>query len=139
MDHGSTMRRLYELLSAGDIDGFGDFLADDFIEHEAFPGLPPTREGAKTLFGMLRAGFPDMRLDPEDVIVSGGKAVARVRLTGTHKGAFMEVPATGKSVDIQLIDIMGVGDDGLVHEHWGVIDQMAMMQQLGVIPAGPPA
>jgi predicted ester cyclase len=49
------------------------------------------------------------------------------------------MPATGKSVDVQLIDIFAFGDDGLVREHWGVIDLMAMMQQLGFVPAGPPA
>jgi Predicted ester cyclase len=51
----------------------------------------------------------------------------------------MGMPATGKSVDVQLIDIFAFGDDGLVREHWGVIDLMAMMQQLGFVPAGPPA
>ena len=51
----------------------------------------------------------------------------------------MGMPATGRRVDVQLVDIMRFGDDGLVREHWGVFDQMTMMQQLGVIPDGPPA
>jgi predicted ester cyclase len=51
----------------------------------------------------------------------------------------MGIPATGKVVDMQAIDILRFGDDGLVHEHWGVIDVMSMMQQLGVVPQGPPA
>ena len=88
---------------------------------------------------MYRAAFPDLRMDAEDVIASGDKVVVRARATGTHKGEFMGMPATGKSIDVQLIDIMGLGDDGLAHEHWGVVDALAMMQQLGVVPAGPPA
>jgi predicted ester cyclase len=51
----------------------------------------------------------------------------------------MGIPATGNSVDVQLIDIFRLGGEGLVHEHWGVLDTPAMMQQLGVVPAGPPA
>jgi predicted ester cyclase len=51
----------------------------------------------------------------------------------------MGIPATGRSIDVSLIDIIRFGDDGLAQEHWGVIDSMTMMQQLGVIPAGPPA
>ena len=51
----------------------------------------------------------------------------------------MGIPASGKSIDVPLIDIIRFGDDGLAHEHWGVVDMMAMMQQLGVVPAGPPA
>ncbi len=49
------------------------------------------------------------------------------------------MPATGKSFDVQLIDIIRFGDDGLAREHWGVFDALAMMQQLGVIPEHPPA
>jgi predicted ester cyclase len=74
-------------------------------------------------------------MDAEDILVSGDKAVARVRATGTQQGEFMGIPATGRSVDVQLIDIIRFGDDGLAHEHWGVFDALAMMQQLGAIPA----
>jgi predicted ester cyclase len=49
------------------------------------------------------------------------------------------IAATGKRVDVTLIDIIRFGADGRACEHWGVVDQLAMMQQLGVIPAGPPA
>ncbi len=135
MDHAVTMRRLYELLSTGDIDGFGDHVADDFVEHEETPGLEPSKDGVKQMFRMYRAAFPDLRMEAEDVLVSGDKAVARVRATGTHQGEFMGMPATGKSVDVQLIDIIRFGDDGLAHEHWGVFDALGMMQQLGAIPA----
>jgi predicted ester cyclase len=46
----------------------------------------------------------------------------------------MGMPATGKAIDVQLIDIIRFGDDGLAHEHWGVMDAMTMMQQLGAVP-----
>jgi ketosteroid isomerase-like protein len=86
MDHAAAMKRLYELISAGDIDGFGELLAEDFVEHEEMPGLEPSKEGVKQLFHMYRAAFPDLRMEPQDVLVSGDKAVARVRATGTHQG-----------------------------------------------------
>jgi steroid delta-isomerase-like uncharacterized protein len=139
MDHEATLRRCYELLSVGDVDGFGGLLSDDFVEHEETPGLAPTKDGVMAFFRMYLAAFPDLRMDPVDVLPSGDKVVARVNATGTNTGEFMGMPATGKSVDVQLIDIMRFGDDGLVHEHWGVFDALAMMQQLGVAPAGPPA
>ena len=139
MEHAATARRLYELLSAGDVDGFGELLADDFIEHEAIPGLAPSKDGVKKFFRMQIAAFPDLRLAVEDVIADGAKVVARVRYTGTQQGEFQGMPATGKAVDIQLIDIFAFADDGRVREHWGVIDLMAMMQQLGVVSTGAPA
>ena len=138
MDHAAAMKRLYDLINAGDIDGFGELLAEDFVEHEEMPGLEPSKEGVKQLFHMYRAAFPDLRMEPQDVLVSGNKAVARVRATGTHRGEFLGMPATGKSVDVQLIDITRFGDDGLAREHWGVFDALALMQQLGAIPQTPP-
>jgi steroid delta-isomerase-like uncharacterized protein len=139
MDHAATARRMYELISAGDIDGFSENLADDFVEHEVTPGLAPTKAGVKDFFRMQRAAFPDMRMVADDVIASGNKVVARVRYTGTNQGAFMGMPATGKRVDVQLMDMFLFGDDGRVHEHWGVMDALALMQQIGAVPAGPPA
>ena len=138
MDHASTMRRMYELLSAGDIDGFGDLVAEDFVEHEQTPGIEPTKEGVKQLFRMYTAAFPDLRMEAQDVLASGDKVVARVRATGTHQAEFMGIAATGKSVDVELIDIIRFGDDGLAHEHWGVSDALGMMQQLGAIPTPSP-
>ena len=137
MDHPATIRRMYDLLSTGDIDGFGDLIADDFVEHEETPGLEPTKEGVKQFFHMYRAAFPDLRMEPQDVLASGDKVVARARATGTNQGEFMGMPATGKTVDVQLIDIIRFGDDGLAREHWGVFDALGMMQQLGAIPAPP--
>ena len=49
----------------------------------------------------------------------------------------MGVPPTGKAVEIQFFDIMRFDDAGLVFEHWGVADMLSLMQQLGVVPAGP--
>ena len=134
MDHAATHRRLYDLLSAHDVDGFGELLADDFVDHEELPGGAPTKEGVKSFFRMQIAAFPDLAMTPEDVVDGGDETVARVRFTGTYKGEFMGMPATGKAVNVQLIDIMRFEDDGLVHEHWGVFDAMAMMQQLGAGP-----
>jgi steroid delta-isomerase-like uncharacterized protein len=139
MDHAATARSLYDFVSAGDIDGFADHLADDFVEHEETPGLAPTKQGVQAFFRMQLAAFPDLQMHVEDIVASGDKVVARVRYTGTNQGEFMGMPASGKSVDVQLIDIFRFGDDGLLHEHWGVLDALAMMQQLGVVPAGEPA
>ncbi len=139
MDHVGSARRLYDLINASDIDGFGERLADDFVEHETTAGLAPTKSGVLDFFRMQQAAFPDMRMEAQDFVANGDKVVARVRFTGSHKGEFMGMPASGKSVDAQLIDIFRFGDDGRVLEHWGVMDSMALMQQLGAVPAGPPA
>ena len=134
MDHEATVRGLYDHLNQGDVAGFASLLADDFVEYEETPGIPPTKAGVQEFFRMQLAAFPDTRMSIEDLIAGGDKVVARVRYSGTQTGEFMGIPATGKSVDVALIDIFGMGSDGLVHEHWGVMDALGLMQQLGVIP-----
>ena len=126
------------MISAGDIDGFGAMLADDFIEHEETPGLAPTKDGVLQFFRMYLAAFPDLRMEPQDVLADGDKVIARVHATGTHEGEFMGMAPTGKRVDVQLIDIIRFSDDGLAREHWGVVDMLAMLQQLGMLLEGPP-
>jgi steroid delta-isomerase-like uncharacterized protein len=136
VDHTATMRRTYELISAGDIDGFGDLLADDFVEHQETPGLPPTKAGVLDLFRGFRAAFPDLRMDAVDVLASGDRTVARVTVSGTQTGDFMGIPASGRHAQIDLIDIMRFDDAGLACEHWGVADMLSLLHQLGAIPVG---
>jgi ketosteroid isomerase-like protein len=83
VDIVATTRQAYGLINAGDIDGFGALMADDFVEHEETRGLAPTKEGVMDLFRMYRAAFPDLRMDAEEVLVSGEKTLTRVRATGT--------------------------------------------------------
>jgi len=139
MDPVATMRRAYDLINAGDLDGFAELLSDDFVEHEQAPGLAPTKEGVLQFFAMYRAGFPDLRLQPEQFFTDGNSVAVYYRATGTHQGEFMGMPPTGKSVDVHGVDIVRFDDDGIGHEHWGVFDALGMMQQLGVVPGGPPA
>ena len=139
MSNSATARLMYELISAGEVDGFGEHLAEDFVEHEAGPALSPTKAGALELFRLMLTAFPDLRFDAEDVLESGDKVVARSRVTGTNTGDFMGMPASGKAIDVQAIDILRFGDDGQVHEHWGVLDIMSMMRQIGAVAQGPPS
>ena len=84
---------------------------------------------------MLRGAFPDFQATIDDIVAEGDKVVVRQTWTGTHTGGeFMGVPPTGKSMSIGVIDIIRIAGDKFV-EHWGQMDTMAMMQQLGAIPA----
>src|SRR5262245_31654541 len=139
MDQAAAARRASDLINAGDLDGVGALIADDLVEHDTAPGLEPTKEGVLQFFQMYRAAFPDLRMEPEQVFVNGDTVAVYFRATGTQTGEFMGIPATGKSVDVHGVDIVRFGDDGLAREHWGVFDALGMMQQLGVVPEGPPA
>ena len=134
MDHEGLMRQAYDHINAGDLDGFGAMLDEDMVEHEDAAGLPQNKEGVLQFFAMFRAAFSDLRMDVEDMAMADDKMWTRVRITGTNDGEFMGMPATGKSVDFQGIDIIRISDAGKAVEHWGVTDTMKMMQQLGAVP-----
>ena len=128
--------RLYEAINGGNLDEVDEILGDDFVEHEAFPGFPPTREGVKQLFAAAREAFADFRMDASQYVEEGELVVAWVQMTGTHRGEFMGIPASGNAIDLTLADMVRVRD-GRIVEHWGVSDTMVMLQQLGAMPAPP--
>jgi steroid delta-isomerase-like uncharacterized protein len=135
MDYSATMQQMYDRINAGDFDGMSALIADTFVEHEVQPGLEPNKNGVIAFFRMFRAAFPDLHMQVLELLPSADKVVARLRATGTHQGTFMGMPATGKSIDVTLIDITRFGEGGLALEHWGISDTMTLMQQLGAVPA----
>ena len=123
-----------EIFNRGNISQAGEFLAPDFIEREELPpGIPSYREGITQLTTMLRGAFPDFRATIDDIIAEGDKVVIRQTWSGTHEGEFMGVPPTGNSVSFGVIDIIRIAG-GKFAEHWGQMDSMGLMQQLGAGP-----
>ncbi len=130
-----TRQLIEEVLNKGNMSRVDEIIAPNFVEHEELPpGFPPGREAPQLLFTMLRRAFPDFKATIQQLIAEGDKVVFYMTWTGTQKGEFMGIPPTGKSISINVIDIIRI-TDGQAVEHWGVMDSMAMMQQLGVIPA----
>jgi steroid delta-isomerase-like uncharacterized protein len=109
-----------------------ELLADDFVEHEELPGSSPDKAGAIVFFSMMRRAFPDISVEVGAMAVDGDQLLTHAVMRGTHRGEFMGIPATGKSVEVGFADRIRFRD-GRAVEHWGVTDMMAMMQQLGVI------
>ena len=124
-----------EIFNQGNLSQANEFLAPDFAEREELPpGIPRDREGVKQLTTILRNAFPDFKATIDDVIAEDDKVVIRQTWSGSHKGEFMGIPATGRRVSFGVIDIIRIADGKFV-EHWGQMDSMSLMQQLGVIPA----
>ncbi len=123
-----------EVINQGNFGLIDEIFAPEYIDHTAQPGVPPTREGFKQFAMAYKAAFPDLRYTVEDAIDAGDKVVHRVSVSGTMKGDFLGIPATGTRATWTEIHIGRVAN-GRVVEHWGLVDQMGMLVQLGVIPA----
>lgn len=123
-----------ELINKGNLAAFDELIAPDFVEHELAPGFPQGREGTRQLFSMLHNAFPDIRAEINNVVAQDDKVVFHMTWRGTHTGPFMGIPPTGRPFELEVFDMARVSD-GKVAEHWGLMDQLSLMQQLGVMPA----
>ena len=122
-DYKAVAQEMFRAIAVGgDVDAAVDkYMAEDFIEHEEIPGMDNTRDTPRQLFKMMHAAITDFHVDVHDLLQEGDKVVARVSFVGTHTGEFMGVPASGKPVDINAIDILQFRGDQCV-AHWGVMD-----------------
>jgi len=125
---------IYEAVNTGNVALLDKLVAPDYIEHsEGFQGVEPFRQQIIT----FRAAFPDLHVTIEDLITDGGRFASRTTVTGTHTGDLMGMPATGKHISVQAVDI-GRIENGQAKERWGGLDMYTLLTQLGVIPAPQP-
>jgi steroid delta-isomerase-like uncharacterized protein len=134
-DNKELVRKFWEVAEKGDYDAFGDYITEDSVDHSPMPGQPPGLEGVKYIFKMLKAAMPDFSQEIVDMVAEGDRVVVRAVSRGTHQGEMMGLPPTGKQVQIDEIHIVRV-KDGKMTEHWGLVDQAALMAQLGLTPSG---
>lgn len=122
-------RQFFERISAGDLSAVNELVSDDFVEHEQVPSLAPGKAGVRQLFEMFHSAFDKAGVEVDDMIAEGDKVFVLARMTGTQRGEFMGIPATGNAIDVRICDYFRI-DRGALVEHWGVMDAAGMMQQL---------
>ena len=124
-----------EMLTKGNLDKIDELVTDDVVDHvQEMPGQPEGKDGVIFFVNAMRSAFSDIKATIGPSVESGDMASARVTITGKHTGEFMGVPASDKSFEIEGIDMIRI-EDGKCAEHWGVTDNMALMQQIGAVPA----
>jgi steroid delta-isomerase-like uncharacterized protein len=136
-DNAAIVQRFIdEVINHGRYEVCDEIVAEDFLELEPLPGQREGREGLKEIIAMMRSAFPDIHWVTNESISSGEKVVTRFTWTGTQRGNFLGIPATGRPVTVK-----GVVIDRLVNGRMTdsriLMDTFGMMMQLGIIP--PPA
>lgn len=133
-DKKEIIRVLYEeVANEGRLELLDAIACADYVEHHPFPDQSQGIAGLRERVSLLRAALsPHFTL--EHVIVDEDKVAVMWRNRGTQLADWMGVPATGKSFDIEGVDVYRFRD-GQLAEHWHVVDVFSMMIQLGNIPA----
>jgi len=119
-----------ECVNKHDVDKLGDYMIEDGIDHSAPPGLPQGLAGARMFLGMMWGAFPDVTYTIEDLVGEDDKVTIRATYNGTWLGAFMGKPPTNRSFTVEGIETLRL-KDGKYVEHWGGIDLVGLMQQIG--------
>jgi steroid delta-isomerase-like uncharacterized protein len=133
-------RRVFEeVLNGRNLDLLDELAVPDYVEHNPLPGQGTGIDGIRDRYTMLFNAF-DFRFIVDDVIAEADKVVLRWTHTGTHVGAFLGMPPTGRSYRTTGIEIWRV-ENGKLAEHWDVVDVFGQLMQLGLLPqlSGSPA
>ncbi|HTV09780.1 MAG TPA: ester cyclase [Candidatus Aquilonibacter sp.] len=137
MDNAAIIQRFIdEVINQGRYEVCDQIVAEDFLELDPLPGQRQGREGLKEVIAMFRSAFPDIHWVTDESISSGEKVVTRFTWTGTQRGDFLGIPATGRPVTVKGVVIDRVVNS-LMTDSRILMDTFGMMMQLGVIP--PPA
>jgi steroid delta-isomerase-like uncharacterized protein len=124
---------LEDVINQRRLERADDLVKEDFIELDPLPGQAQGREGLKAILAALFSAFPDMHWTVQEVVAEGAKVVTRFVWTGTHRGPFLGIPATGRSVEVKGVVIDRL-EDGKMADSRILMDTFSLMQQLGVIP-----
>jgi predicted ester cyclase len=131
-------------ISDGKLDEFQkDCLDPSFTTHDISDPTPHSGAELVSWFKQMRAGMPDMKMQPQLVMVSGRNLLAVELLTGTNSAPLKdpsgkEMPATNKKVGMLLFHKLTLNDANLATEEWAYMDPTTMMGQLGELPPGAP-
>jgi steroid delta-isomerase-like uncharacterized protein len=134
-ENKALFRRFIEqVANQGDLSVIHQMMPPDFIENQELPaGAPQGRDGVEHFFRQWTQGFTDRNITLDLEVAEGDLVTTFQTWRGTHSGEFLGIPATGKTIKVPAVDIVRVAD-GMFVEHWGVMDMLVLMQQLGAIP-----
>lgn len=131
----ATARAIIDLVNSKGTEGIENLMSEDFVDHQQDPSITTTGiQGAKDMFTLLHTAYPDFKQEVLAMSTTGDRTFIHLRMTGTNTGAWGAMPATGKTMDVLGVDILRF-EDGKAVEHWGYMEEMKMMTQLGMMPA----
>ena len=125
--------KLMSALNAKDMATMESIIADDFVDNDAMPGMAPGKEGMIDMMRMFVGAFPDLNVVVDHWVAEGDLVAGVMTTEGTQTGEFMGMPACGKKFSAREMHMVRVAN-GKMAEHWGLANELSMMQQLGFMP-----
>jgi steroid delta-isomerase-like uncharacterized protein len=123
-----------EIFNKRRLDAIDEFISPDYVLRTAATGMPAGRDAVRGSIAAYLAGFSDLRISVDELVAEGDRVVGLFTFTGTHDGDLFGIPPTGRAISVRQMAMYRIRD-GQVVEEWEVSDQLALMQQVGAIPA----
>ncbi len=123
------LKYIEEVVNAGNFSVAATYLATDVKTHNGFPDQEAGLDGFVAALKAFHGAFPDLRAHVTHAVAEGDMVVGRVEVTGTHRGAFLGMPGSGRKVHYEEIAMVRM-NEGRIAEHWSVADALAILQQL---------
>ena len=115
MDNKAVYRDfIQKVFNEGRLDLLDQFLAPGYVIQDSPPGTKAGAEGVRDVVTMFRSAFPDLEITLDEVIAEGETVASRATLRGTHKGDFLGVPATGRSISVPSLTMVRIVEGRLV-------------------------
>ncbi len=128
------VRAVFEAINTGNLGNIGDHVAENFVDHQQDPSITTTGiQGLKDMVGLLRGAYPDYHQEIVSMSTTGDMTFVHFHMKGTNSGPWGAMPATGKTMDVMGVDVLRF-ENGKAVEHWGYMEEMKMMTQLGLMP-----
>jgi predicted ester cyclase len=109
-----------EVIEQGNVDSFNALMDVNFVNRSAPAGMDNGPQGMLWFFNqILRPAIPDLNVTIHDQVAEGDMVTTRKTISGKQTGQLLGVPATGKAISIEVIDMVRV-KDGKYAEHWGI-------------------
>ena len=133
-DNIEIITRFEYAFRAGDQATIDELCDPGLVDHNPAPDQEPTLAGFKQKIAGYCALFPDLEEDLQDIVASGDTVCTRWVVSGSLQQEFMGIPPTGQTIKVEGMNFYRL-KDGRVTDVWTQFDGVALMQQLGAIPA----
>ena len=130
-ENKALIRRYWQACNEHNVDILDELMTTDYVQHDTTGDM--NFQDVKAHNTMVIAAFPDVAVTIDDIIAEGDRVVARMTVSGTHRGEYRGIPPTGKTAVVTEMTIYRISE-GKIAEGWDLTDRLGMMQQLGVIP-----
>ena len=126
-------RFIDEYQTGGDDRVFAETMHPDFVDRSLPPGIAAGPDGVRQQFDGFRAALAGFRATIVHMAAADDIVMTHKVVRGTHIGEFLGVPATGRDIEIAVMDVVRLAD-GRIIEHWNVVDLFGVLAQLGALP-----